>query len=111
MTPLCLYKCFSDETRLVCTQLIHLEGELCVCELVAAMNLSQPKISRHLAYLRECDVLSDRKQERWVFYHLNDALPPWALGQIQSAAQVDSQKLQPLRDRLLSMKQRPQRCQ
>ncbi|SMF47552.1 transcriptional regulator, ArsR family [Alteromonadaceae bacterium Bs31] len=111
MTPLTLYKCLSDETRLVCTQLIFLENELCVCELMEAMSLSQPKISRHLAQLRECGVLRDRRQERWVFYQLSTELPQWAAEHIESAAQADALRLKTLRQKLQTMKHRPQRCQ
>ena len=49
ISPSTFFKCLSDETRLLATLLIYKEGELCVCELIEAMNESQPKISRHLA--------------------------------------------------------------
>ena len=44
MKPLSLYKCLSDETRLRCVMLIQQEGELCVCELMAALGDSQPNL-------------------------------------------------------------------
>jgi ArsR family transcriptional regulator len=47
------FKMLADSTRLRCLLLMQAEGELCVCELTHALNLSQPKISRHLAHLRE----------------------------------------------------------
>ncbi|RNF71254.1 ArsR family transcriptional regulator [Marinomonas rhizomae] len=77
MNPVQFYKCLADETRLRCILLIHLEKELCVCELMQAINESQPKISRHLAQLRHCELLTDRRQGQWVFYSINQALLKW----------------------------------
>lgn len=79
MTPVTFYKCLSDDTRLKCLLLITLKGELCVCDLISALKLSQPKVSRHLAELRKCGILSDHRRGKWVFYQLNQALPKWAL--------------------------------
>ncbi|MBH0066830.1 metalloregulator ArsR/SmtB family transcription factor [Pseudoalteromonas sp. NZS100] len=76
--PLQFYKCLADDTRLKAMLLISDQEELCVCELVAALELSQPKVSRHLAQLRQCGLLSDRKQNQWVYYSINKALPEWA---------------------------------
>ena len=78
MNPLQFYKCLSDETRLKTLLLIEHERELCVCELTAALKEIQPKISRHLAQLRKCGLLQDRRQGQWVFYQVNKMLPDWA---------------------------------
>ena len=78
MTPVAFYKCLSEDTRLKCLLLITLKGELCVCDIISALNLSQPKVSRHLAELRKCGILSDHRRGKWVFYQLNPALPKWA---------------------------------
>jgi ArsR family transcriptional regulator, arsenate/arsenite/antimonite-responsive transcriptional repressor len=88
MNPVQFYKCLSDETRLRCLLLIEREQELCVCELTEALDEIQPKISRHLAQLRQCELLVDRKQGQWVFYRINPLLPAWAksvLGQTSDA--------------------------
>jgi ArsR family transcriptional regulator len=79
MNPVTFYKCLSEDTRLKCLLLITLKGELCVCDLISALQLSQPKVSRHLAELRKCGILSDNRRGKWVFYQLNQALPTWAL--------------------------------
>jgi ArsR family transcriptional regulator len=79
MNPVAFYKCLSEDTRLKCLLLITLKGELCVCDLISALQLSQPKVSRHLAELRKCGILSDNRRGKWVFYQLNPALPKWAL--------------------------------
>ncbi|RJG09747.1 ArsR family transcriptional regulator [Pseudomonas cavernicola] len=77
LTPVRLFKALSDETRLRCLALIG-SGERCVCELTSALDLAQPKISRHLAQLRSSGVLLDRRQGQWVYYQINPALPDWA---------------------------------
>lgn len=110
MQPATLFRCLSDETRLTCTLLLFEEGELCVCELVAALDETQPKISRHLSQLRNCELLLDRRQQQWVYYRLNPALPDWALEAIASAAKGQAEGLQALRDRLKQMPDRPLRC-
>lgn len=50
------FKLVADDTRLRCLLLLVQEGELCVCELMTALNESQPKISRHLALLRDAKI-------------------------------------------------------
>ena len=62
LTPPIVFKCLADDTRARMTLLIAREGELCVCELTHALELSQPKISRHLAQLREAGILMDRRK-------------------------------------------------
>ena len=76
--PLQFYKCLADDTRLKAMLLISHEEALCVCEVVVALELSQPKVSHHLAQLRQYGLLSDRKQNQWVYYSINKVLPEWA---------------------------------
>ena len=70
-------KILSDETRLRILLLLVKSDELCVCQLTEVLKLSQPKISRHLAVMREAGLLQDRKSGLWVYYRLNDELPEW----------------------------------
>ena len=72
------FKCLSDETRLNIVTLIVENKELCVCDLTEKLQLSQPKISRHLALLRASGLLQDRRQGQWVYYSINPNLPSWA---------------------------------
>ena len=78
MTETDFFKQLSDETRLRCLMLMLAEGELCVCELTHALGLSQPKISRHLAHLRQHGLVQDRRAGQWIHYRLHDDLPVWA---------------------------------
>lgn len=85
MTPSQFFKCLSDDTRLRCITLLQQEGKLCVCELTAALALSQPKISRHLASLRQCGLLLDSREGQWVYYQISPNLPDWAYPLLQNA--------------------------
>lgn len=85
LTSLQLFKILSDETRLGIVLLLKALGELCVCDLCAGLEASQPKISRHLAMLRECGLLLDRKQGKWVHYRLSPHIPAWAALVIEQA--------------------------
>ncbi|MED5689010.1 As(III)-sensing metalloregulatory transcriptional repressor ArsR [Enterobacter hormaechei] len=80
-----LFKNLSNETRLGIVLLLREMGELCVCDLCAALEQSQPKISRHLAMLRESGLLLDRKQGKWVHYRLSPHIPSWAAQVIEQA--------------------------
>lgn len=68
-----LFRALADQTRL---RVIHLLGsdELCVCSVVAALGTSQPKISRHLAYLRRAGLVEARRDGKWMHYRVVD--PP-----------------------------------
>ncbi len=78
MTPEILLKSLSDQTRLRSLMLLMQEGELCVCELTHALELMQPKISRHLASLRDMQVVIDKRAGQWIYYSINPKLPTWA---------------------------------
>ena len=78
ITPTLFYKSLADDIRLKTLLIIAVEKEVCVCELMAALDEdSQPKVSRHLAQLRKTGILSDRKHHQWVFYSINPMLPEW----------------------------------
>ena len=64
-----LFKALADKTRL---RLIGLLGdsEVCVCFLVEILRISQPKISRHLAYLRRAQIVTARREGKWMHYRL-----------------------------------------
>lgn len=109
LEPLRLFKCLGDETRLTLTLLIHREGELCVCEMTHALDLSQPKVSRHLAELRRCGLLDDRREGQWVYYRLAADLPDWTMTILAAAAAGDGDRLAGMRIRLGEMGKRPER--
>ena len=109
LDPVSLFKALSDDTRLRCVLLIQQQQELCVCELVAALADSQPKISRHLAQLRRDGILLDRKQGLWVYYRINPALPEWVQLCLQQTATANSAWLALNQQQLCQMGDRPER--
>ena len=64
-----LFRALADRTRLRLLNLIA-DKEICVCYLVDILRMSQPKISRHLAYLRRAGIVAARRQGRWMHYRL-----------------------------------------
>jgi len=109
LEPVRVFKCLGDETRLALMLLILREGELCVCELTHALAQSQPKVSRHLAQLRQCALLNDRREGQWVYYGLDPALPGWVKVILNAAAEGDASRLIELQRRLVQMGNRPER--
>jgi ArsR family transcriptional regulator len=68
-----LFKALADRTRLRLIGLIG-DSEVCVCFLVVILKISQPKISRHLAYLRRARMVTARREGKWMHYRLTE--PP-----------------------------------
>ena len=66
-----VFKALSDETRLRIIKLLE-QGELCVCDITAALDMVQPKVSFHLSTLKEAGLIKDRKQGKWIHYSIND---------------------------------------
>jgi ArsR family transcriptional regulator len=64
-----LFRALADRTRLRLLNLIA-DKEICVCYFVEILRTSQPKISRHLAYLRRAGIVAARRQGRWMHYRL-----------------------------------------
>lgn len=106
------FDALSDETRRRLLALLVGDDELCVCELCFALDLPQPKVSRHLAVMRESGVLSVRREGLWIYYRIHPLLPAWAyrildqMGQGCTALAI----FQADRKRLKEMPNRPVRC-
>ena len=66
-----IFKALSDETRLRIMSLLITGQELCVCDIIAVLDLPQSTVSRHLAYLRNSNLLEDRRQGIWMYYRLS----------------------------------------
>lgn len=64
-----VFKILSDETRLRIIILLA-QQELCVCQLSGILNVSQPKVSKNLARLRDTNLVNDERKEKFVFYKL-----------------------------------------
>lgn len=66
------FKALSDETRLAMMGLLVRHGELCVCDFVQVMEITQSKASRHLRYLLHAGLVQDRREGVWVHYRVNE---------------------------------------
>ncbi len=99
-----------DPTRRCMLALLRIEGEVCVCEFVAALDEVQPSVSRHLALLREGGWLTSRREGTWIHYRLG-SLPQWALDMLDALAGggVPKDVLRGARRRLAAFHGRPVR--
>ena len=99
-----------DPTRRCMLALLAVEGEVCVCEFVAALDELQPSVSRHLGMLREGGWISSRREGTWMHYRLA-RLPKWAQTLLEAlvAGGVAPDVLREARRRLAAFSGRPQR--
>ncbi len=111
MEPDSLFSILSDQTRLRALMLIQAEGEVCVCELTWALGETQPKISRHLALMRDAGIVEARREGTWMHYRINPGLPGWSR-KVVSQVLNEIKGLRPFPDdrkRLKQMHNRPER--
>ena len=87
------YSALANEVRLRCLILLQKQGELCVCELTHALDLSQPMISRHLALLRDSGIVTDKRNGQWIYYQINRDLPNWMHEVLEITTQANEKKL------------------
>jgi ArsR family transcriptional regulator, arsenate/arsenite/antimonite-responsive transcriptional repressor len=82
-----LFRALADSTRL---RLIHLmaQQEICVCYFVEVLGAPQPKISRHLAYLRNAGIVTARREGKWMHYSLSMPSEPHAAAILQATLAV-----------------------
>ncbi len=69
-----IFKALSDETRLQIMTLLLDRDELCVCDFVGALGLTQSKASRHLRYLYHAGLVEDRREGLWMHYRISPHL-------------------------------------
>ena len=105
------FSLLSDELRRRILVLLMSEQELCVCELFFALDAIQPKVSRHLALMREAGLLSQRKRGRWVHYRIGSQVPLWARRTLVAMADgvEGGRSYAEDRTRLAAMPNRPER--
>jgi ArsR family transcriptional regulator len=100
-----------DSTRRCMLALLAVEGEVCVCEFVAALEELQPSVSRHLALLRDGGWIKSRREGTWMHYRLA-TLPKWARSMLDALVDggVPPDQLRGVRKRLAAFAGRPQRA-
>ncbi len=67
------FRALADPTRVRMLNLLVRNGELCVCDVQAHFDLSQPTISHHLSVLKRAGLVSSRQVGRWAFYEIDPA--------------------------------------
>ncbi len=95
------FKALADETRLKIVWLLMLADELCVCDIMAVLGITQSKASRHLRYLFNGGWVHDRREGLWMYYRL--AAPDWREGGLLPALRsllAELPEAQELRHRL-----------
>ena len=105
-----MFDSVADATRRRILALLVKQGELCVCELTAALDDIQPKISRHLAVLKDAGIVIPRREGTWMFYRLAERLPAWAATLLATLATGAVPDLKADVRRLKAMADRPGRC-
>ena len=100
------YSCLANSERRRLLALLTKEPELCVCELVDATLLPQPRISRHLAMLRKAELLIFRRSGTWLFYRLSPKMPIWAFRSLEMMVDAEADSAKCITD-LARLKARP----
>ena len=103
------FKVLADETRLRCLALIYQNRELCVCELIHALDLPQSKISRHLSLIKLNKLIIDRRVGQWVIYSPHPDISAFKDNIIKTSIKelIDKSPFKQDRNRLLKMANRP----
>lgn len=112
LAPAELFRALADDTRLRALVLMAVEGELCVCELTCALGVSQPKMSRHLAVLRDAGLVADRRERVWIHYRVAKSMPDWAREALAAVVRgnTDTPPFRDDRAQLARMSDRPGQC-
>lgn len=108
MKPEGLFGAFAHPIRLRILHLLQQEKELCVCDLCAVLDLPQPKVSRHLAALREVGLVEVHRDGRWKFYSLAPGRSPLhrTLLRCVGSCLADVEELRRDRERLAGLEPR-----
>lgn len=105
--PVAVFRALGDELRLASLLLIRDQGKLCVYELTMALDVSQPKVSRHLATLKEAGLLETERQGQWAYYYLHPQLPEWLTRVLAETSDSNTKLIEKEKSRLQAMPDRP----
>ena len=65
-----IFKALSDGNRLKILEML-VDGEICACKILEALNITQPTLSHHMKILQQCGLVKSRKVEQWSYYSIN----------------------------------------
>ncbi|MDT8853775.1 metalloregulator ArsR/SmtB family transcription factor [Paracoccaceae bacterium Fryx2] len=74
--PIAVLSALAEPTRLGAIRILADGGEHCVCDLMARLDATQSRMSRHMQILKQAGLVTDRRDAQWVRYRLNPALAP-----------------------------------
>lgn len=106
-SPVTVFRALGDDLRLAMLMLIQAQRKLCVYELTTALESSQPKVSRHLAILKEAGLLETERQGQWVYYFFHPQMPQWLIRVLDETSDGNAQLIKAEQERLHSMTDRP----
>jgi len=92
-----LFRALADPTRLRLINLMS-EQEICVCYFIEVIGAPQPKISRHLAYLRRAGIVAARREGKWMHYRLTPPQNSHAVAILKSTIEALKQDKEMQRD-------------
>ena len=98
------FTALADRTRLRLLNLMR-EGEICVCYFTAALDEPQPKISRHLAYLRQAGLVETTRIGKWIYYRIAEPKDEYASAVLRATTDwlANDNQMQEDRARLLQI--------
>lgn len=105
--PVTVFRALGDDLRLAILMLIRDQRKLCVYELTTALDSSQPKVSRHLAALKEAGLVETERQGQWVYYYLHPQLPQWLIRVLDETSDSNTKLIEQEILRLQAMPDRP----
>lgn len=77
LDTLAVFSALNNETRQRVLHLLAVNGELCVCEVVSALDIAQPAASKALNNLKNAGLLSTRRDANWTYYRIGRPQPKW----------------------------------
>ena len=99
MNLVTLFSALADRTRLRILNLMR-RREVCVCYFVTILDETQPKISRHLAYLRRAGIVSARRDGKWIHYSVAMPSDPHAAAVLEATLEAVASDKQMQKDEL-----------
>ena len=87
-----LFQSLADPTRLRLLNLLTQTDQICVCELVDALEVPQYNISRHLHVLAESGWLADRRLGKWIYYRISDKLKPYQRSVLEAVERLRDER-------------------
>lgn len=108
--PALFFSALADETRLRLLNLMR-GGEVCVCLFAETLGTNNPKISRHLAYLKRAGLVAGRREGKWMHYRITEPADEKAAEVLRATMQLlnDNVRMERDRERLAFVCCAPQR--